>query len=51
MVICMPQDEIVVVAGDTNGHVGNSNTMGYMTNLGIDVRTLMIQESWNMQMG
>jgi len=33
LVICVPQNEMVVLSGDTNGHVGSSN-VGYEGMLG-----------------
>ena len=53
LVSCIPQNEIVVFAGDMNGHVGSSNVGydgthgGFVTALG----TLMVPGYWSLQMG
>jgi len=44
MVSCVPQNEMVVLAGDMNGHVGNSNvSKGLRDRLGLDEIILVLQ--------
>ena len=47
LVSCIPQHEMVVFAGDMNGHVGSIN-VGYD---GTHGGTLMVPGYWSLQMG
>jgi len=54
LVSCIPHNEMVVYAGDMNGHVGSSNAMammGHMVVLGTALGTLMVPGYWSLQMG
>ena len=55
MVSCIPQNEMVLFAGDMNGHVGSSNVMldmmGHLVVLGTALVTLMVSGYWSLQMG
>jgi len=54
LVSCIPHNEMVVFAGDMNGHVGSSNAMammGHMVVLGTALGTLMVPGYWSLQMG
>ena len=50
LVSCIPQNEMVVFAGDMNGHVGSSN-VGYDGTHGTALGTLMVPGYWSLQMG
>ena len=53
MVSCIPQNEMVLFAGDMNGHVGSSN-VGYdgtLGGFGTALVTLMVSGYWSLQMG
>ena len=53
LVSCIPQNEMVVFAGDMNGHVGSSNAGydGTHGGLGTALGTLMVPGYWSLQMG
>ena len=49
---CIPQNEMVVLARDMNGHVGsNSNTMERMVVMGFEIGMPMAPGFWSLQMG
>ena len=53
LVSCIPQNEMVVFAGDMNGRIGSSY-VGYdrhMVVLGMALGTLMVPGYWSLQMG
>ena len=45
LVSCIPQNEMVVIAGDMNGHIGSSNIAydGKLGGFGYGSRTLSLQ--------
>jgi len=49
-VSCILQNEMVVLAGDMNGHVG-SNTMECMVVTGLEIGMQMAPRFWSLQMG
>jgi len=56
LVSCIPENEIVVFAGDMNGHIGTLEVamlamMGHMVVLGMALGTLMVPGYWSLQMG
>jgi len=56
LVSCIPENEIVVFAGDMNGHIGTLEVamlamMGHMVVLGTALGTLMVPGYWSLQMG
>jgi len=53
LVSCIPQNEMVVFAGDMNGHIGVAMLamMGQMVVLGMALGTLMVPGCWSLQMG
>ena len=50
---CIPQNEMVVFAGDMNGHTEAVmlDMMGHMVVLGTALETLMVPGYWSLQMG
>ena len=53
LVSCIPQNEMVVFAGDMNGYIGRIN-VGYdgtHGGLGTALRMLMVPGYWSLQMG
>ena len=53
MVSCISQNEMVVFAGDMNGHVGSCNAgyEGTHGGFGYALGTLMVPGYWSLQMG
>ena len=53
LVSCIPQNEMVVLAGDINGLIESSNVGydGHMMVLGTALGTLMVPGYWSLQMG
>jgi len=51
LVSCIPQNKMVVFAGDMNGHVRSSNAGYGMVVLGTALGTLMVPGYWSLQMG
>jgi len=49
LVSCIPQNEMVVFAGDMSGHIGSSN-VGYDGTRG-GLGMLMVPGYWSLQMG
>ena len=46
---CIPQNEMVVLAGNMNGHVGSINWLGCMVVMSMELGMQMAPGSWSLQ--